>query len=130
MHGSPTGSDVDGHLRWNLTRLFEEVLDGLGRLAAGTRRWRAIGIDTWAVDYGLLDADGRAAGEPSPTATTGPMPWSTRSTSGSARERLYAITGLQFLPFNTLYQLAAEQRRPAGAGRARRAAARTCSPTG
>ena len=50
---------VDGRLRWNLTGLYAEVLTGLTALAARYDDVHSIGIDTWAVDYGLLDADGR-----------------------------------------------------------------------
>ena len=63
---SPTGRpDADGHLRWNLTGLYAR---GAGR-AAPTLAERypdvvSLGIDTWAVDYGLLDADGRLLAEP------------------------------------------------------------------
>ena len=81
---------------------------------AATRRDRgrseSIGIDTWAVDYGLLDGDGRLLGEPVPLPR---RPHRRASSSGSTRvvaaRELYAVNGLQFLPFNTLYQLAAER---------------------
>ena len=55
---------VDGHLRWNLTGLYAEVLTGLAELASRYPEVVSIGIDTWAVDYGLLDADGRLLAEP------------------------------------------------------------------
>src|SRR3954453_8632425 len=50
----------DGSLRWDITRLYGEVLTGLR--AAGPVQ--GIGIDSWAVDYGLLDASGRLLGGP------------------------------------------------------------------
>ena len=52
-------AQVDGHLRWNLTGLFEEVLRGLALLVERWPEVESIGIDTWAVDYGLLDGSGR-----------------------------------------------------------------------
>ncbi len=65
VHRFPNGAVTsDGHLRWDLTGLFDEVLTGLTRLAARHRRVVSIGIDTWAVDYGLLDADGVLIEEP------------------------------------------------------------------
>ena len=116
---------VDGHLRWNLSGLYAEVLTGLTELAARYPGVVSIGIDTWAVDYGLLDADGRLLAEPiayrddRTDAVIGAVD------DAISRERQYAISGLQFLPFNTIYQLAAEQRErsvePSGP---RRAAAR------
>jgi len=101
-----------GHLRWDLSRLFEEVLEGLAALARRHPDVTSVGIDTWAVDYGLLDDRGRLLAEP--------VAYRDDRTAGvldavHARvppARLYEITGLQFLPFNTLYQLAAEQQGP------------------
>jgi rhamnulokinase len=73
----------------------------------------SIGIDTWAVDYGLLDADGALLADP--------IGYRDARTSAAvideahrriAPDELFAINGLQFLPFNTMYQLVAEQRGP------------------
>ena len=50
---SPTAcTRTDGHLRWDITGLYDEVLVGLGRLAERYPQVESIGIDTWAVDYG------------------------------------------------------------------------------
>ena len=82
-------------------------LDGLARRSAREPAIASIGIDSWAVDYGLL-RDGRLLGEPFHYRDD-------RTARGvdAVHERmphaeLYARNGLQFLPFNTLYQLAAE----------------------
>ncbi|WP_405593661.1 rhamnulokinase family protein [Streptomyces sp. NBC_01092] len=90
-------------LRWDVLGLYAGVLDGLR--AAG--QVDSVGIDSWAVDYGLLDADGALLGNPvhyrdSRTEGVAEKVWA----SVPARE-LYAATGLQYAPFNTLYQLAA-----------------------
>jgi rhamnulokinase len=92
-----------GTLHWDILSLYREVLTGLA--AAGPVD--SIGIDSWAVDYGLLDASGALLGNPVhyrdgrtdgvPSRVAGLVP----------DERLYEITGLQKLPFNTLYQLVA-----------------------
>jgi rhamnulokinase len=105
-------------LHWNLPALFQGVLDGL-RAAAKAGGVASAGIDTWAVDYGLLDADGALLGLPfhyrdSRTALVADR---VRDTLGE--RELYAATGLQHLPFNTLFQLAAAR------GSAQLAAART-----
>src|SRR5262249_28315682 len=100
--------DVDGHLRWDFTRVHREVLVGIGRIPEAT----SVGVDTWAVVYGLLDANGELLAEP--------IAYRDERTSKViddvhnlvAPEALYAQTGSQFLPFNTIYQLAAEQRGP------------------
>ncbi|MFE2133399.1 rhamnulokinase family protein [Streptomyces sp. NPDC059466] len=79
------------------------MLDGLR--AAG--QVDSVGIDSWAVDYGLLDADGALLGNPvhyRDTRTEGvaEQVWATVPAA-----ELYATTGLQYAPFNTLYQLTA-----------------------
>ncbi len=113
VHRFPNGvvEHEDG-LHWDFEALFAEVLTGLRAAAdyaaAAGGRIASIGIDTWAVDYGLVDAEGRLAGPP----------FSYRDGRGAAQvarvhgvlpaERLYETTGLQRLPFNTIFQLAAE----------------------
>jgi rhamnulokinase len=113
VHRFPNGAAVaDGHLRWDLTGLYEQVLVGLQKLAERYPNVVSLGIDTWAVDYGLLDADGRLLAEPIAYRDD-----RTEAVIDDVHARvdpaqLYAVNGLQFLPFNTLYQLTAEQRGP------------------
>ncbi|HYO38378.1 MAG TPA: rhamnulokinase family protein [Nocardioidaceae bacterium] len=106
VHRFPNGpvTAADGSLRWDIRRLHQEVLTGLA--AAGPVH--SVGIDSWAVDYGLLDEQGRLLGDPYcyRDARTVGMAEKVRSVVGD--EELYAVTGLQHLPFNTIYQLAAE----------------------
>jgi len=90
-------------LRWDILSLYGGVLDGLR--AAG--QVDSVGIDSWAVDYGLLDADGALLGNPvhyrdSRTEGVAEKVW-----ASVPAEQLYAATGLQYAPFNTLYQLIA-----------------------
>ncbi|MFF4488145.1 rhamnulokinase family protein [Streptomyces sp. NPDC001544] len=90
-------------LRWDVLGLYSGVLDGLR--AAG--QVDSVGIDSWAVDHGLLDADGALLGNPvhyrdARTAGVAEKVWATVPAA-----ELYAATGLQYAPFNTLYQLAA-----------------------
>ena len=113
VHRFPNGArERDGHLRWNIARLFEEIRAGLELLRAKYPQLESIGIDTWGVDYGLLDASGELLAEP--------IAYRDGRTSAVIEDvhflispvDLYAINGLQFLPFNTIYQLAAEEREP------------------
>lgn len=99
--------DAGGELHWNLTGLYEHVLDGLRAAFALDRDLRSIGIDSWAVDYGLLK-DGELLGEPFHyrDARTARGIEAVHAVLG--HPELYARNGLQFLPFNTLYQFAAE----------------------
>ncbi|MBQ1037167.1 rhamnulokinase family protein [Micromonospora sp. C81] len=94
---------VAGTLHWDILALYRGVLEGLR--AAGPVA--GIGIDTWAVDYGLLDATGALLGNPVHYRDERTDGVDDRVAQQLGPERLYATTGLQHLPFNTLYQLAA-----------------------
>lgn len=98
----------DGSLRWDIEGIFEQVLEGLTR-AAALGPVDSIGIDSWAVDYGLLDAEDRLLGAPYShrDGRTGGVVDRVESLIGA--DRLYAVTGLQRLPFNTINQLVAAE---------------------
>lgn len=114
VHRFPNGARlIGGALRWDIEALFSQVLIGLhaaGEAAARTNDTIAsIGIDTWAVDYGLVDDAGVLQHQPFSHRDA-----RTQTTVGYVHdlvspEHLYARTGIQFLPFNTVYQLAAEE---------------------
>jgi sugar (pentulose or hexulose) kinase len=94
----------DGALRWDILALYQGIRGGLR--AAG--RVDSLGIDSWGVDYGLLDAAGELVGNPvhyRDDRTAGVLE---RVSASLGAPGIYATTGIQFLPFNTLYQLAAE----------------------
>ncbi|HET6985186.1 MAG TPA: rhamnulokinase family protein [Kribbella sp.] len=91
-------------LHWDVLHLYRAMLHGL----RSTGLVDGVGIDSWAVDYGLLDREGRLLGNPihyRDSRTDGVME---RILEQVPATELYAITGLQQLPFNTIYQLAAE----------------------
>ena len=103
---TPTMSGTQGALFWQMDRLCSEVELGLGR-AADRARLRSVAIDSWAVDYGLLDRAGQQVGPVHAYRshrTDGIMESVTRRLG---RDYIYQVTGIQFLPFNTLYQLIA-----------------------
>ena len=111
--------------------LYRGVLDGLRAAGRAVGGLDGVGVDTWAVDYGLLDHAGRVAGQPGAL----PRRPDRRGDGQGARRRpapeLYATTGLQLLPFNTIYQLVAAAGQPAAGGRADRLLLiPTCSRTG
>jgi rhamnulokinase len=106
VHRFANGVDeVDGHLRWDFTTLYREVVAGLERIPDAL----SIGIDTWAIDYGLIDASGRLLAEPIAYRDDRTDKVIDAVHAVVPPEELYAINGLQFLPFNTIYQLAAER---------------------
>ncbi len=97
----------DGSIFWNWNLIVEEILKGL-RLALKVSHPISLGIDSWAVDYGLI---GELGGVLSPIyAYRDPRtePTFKALTHHIGRERIYASTGIQFLPINTIYQLNAE----------------------
>jgi rhamnulokinase len=102
---------VLGTLHWDILGLYRGMLDGLGA-AARAFDLASVGIDSWGVDYGLLDADGALLGNP--------VHYRDTRTDGVVGEvlakvpaaDLYAVTGIQQMPINTIYQLAAAARTP------------------
>ncbi len=104
---------LNGHRFWNILSLWDETLTGLrkARLSAGALD--SIGVDTWGVDYGLVDAGGFLLSQPfqyRDSRTDGVME---QVFSHIPRNILYQHTGIQMLPFNTLFQLYAhEQMQP------------------
>jgi rhamnulokinase len=94
-------------LYWDLPRLYAEVKTALAQGVAHAGELDSVGVDTWGVDFALI---GR--GE---TLLGNPVHYRDARTDGMLavafgrvpRERIYEITGLQFLPFNTVYQLLA-----------------------
>lgn len=105
----------DRHLRWDMARLVDGLGEGLRRSdamaqAAGLRLTSA-GVDTWGVDYGLLDESGTLIDEPCcyrDARTDGLM--EDVFAQLAPRSAIFAVTGLQFLPINTIYQLVAHLR--------------------
>ncbi len=103
-----------GHRFWNILALWDETLAGLrkARKLAGTLD--SIGVDTWAVDYGLVDAHGFLQGNPfqyRDHRTDGVME---QVFARVPRDVLYRRTGIQFMPINTLFQLYAHERMQPG----------------
>ena len=113
VHRFPNGIvRRDGHLRWELTRLLEEVLTGLAELARRFPQVESIGIDTWAVDYALLDQEFNLLAEPVSYRDPRGAAEVDRVHARVSADELYDVNGLQHLPFTTLYQLEAEKRSP------------------
>ena len=98
---------VDG-LHWNILELYRNVVAGLGAAVREEPGLRSIGIDSWAVDYALLDGD-RMLGTPFHYRDDRTSRGVDLVHSLVGFDELYGVNGLQFLPFNTLYQLAAEK---------------------
>lgn len=99
---------ADGTLRWDWPRIVSEVETGLERaVAAGPVA--SIGVDGWGVDYGLVDTAGDLVALPFSYRDARTEQWeSTLDAIGA--DRIYAITGIQLMAINTLFQLAVHDR--------------------
>jgi rhamnulokinase len=98
---------VGGRLHWDILRLYRGVLDGLRAADRAAGPLASVGVDGWGVDFGLLDADGRLLGNPvhyRDSRTDGVLD---RVLASVPAADVYGTTGIQFLPFNTAYQLVA-----------------------
>ena len=95
---------VAGTLHWDTLRLFGDVLTGLRRAGAGGPI-ASVGVDTWGVDFGLLDDRGRLLGNPVHYRDARTAGMLEAAFAAVPREEIYRATGIQFMQINTLYQL-------------------------
>ncbi len=99
----------DGGLVWNVERIFQEVVNGLKAAKAKGYTPVSIGIDTWAVDYALLDKEDELTGDIFAYRDGRTQ----KVIDGVHRiicfDELYKRTGIQFQPFNTIYQIYADK---------------------
>lgn len=96
-------------VHWNVLSLFEQMCVGLTKAVAEQGALAGVGIDTWGVDYGLLDAELRLLGIPyhyRDTRTEGMIELAAERLAPAQR---YASTGTQTMPINTIFQLLAER---------------------
>ena len=119
---------ADG-LHWNLLGLFAETLEGL-RHAAARAPLSGVGIDSWGCDYGLLDSSLRLLGLPFHYRDQRTNGMIERAHARVGADQLYAVTGIQTMAINTIFQLVAEADGARGGGGADRAGARICSVCG
>ncbi len=111
-----------GGFHWDILAIAEEMLKGLvnARKSYGPD-FEGIGVDTWGVDYVLVDRDGRVLGYPYHYRDDRTDTMMSEAFAVVPKETLYAKTGIQFMQFNTVFQLLAEKKRslnllgPAGA---------------
>jgi rhamnulokinase len=102
---------VNGRLYWRTFELWANILVGLREAA---RRYGdavvSVGVDTWGVDFGLLDPHGELLGAPVAYRDARTQGAFDRAFAVVPREEIFAETGLQFMELNTLFQLLAAQR--------------------
>ncbi|WP_055105681.1 rhamnulokinase [Paenibacillus ihumii] len=108
---SNTPVQIGRYLHWNIALLLQEIKHAIRQACQAGYKPISCGIDTWGVDFGLLDRNGELLGMP--------YHYRDRQTEGLVeelsaligKERLFRESGLQFMPFNTLYQLYALKKR-------------------
>lgn len=98
---------VDGKLLWNTGHLFEEILNGMKRCKELDKVPKSISIDTWAVDYVLLDEQDEVLGDTYGYRDSRTNGMDEKVYEIISEEELYARTGIQKQIFNTIYQLVA-----------------------
>ena len=104
---------VVGVFYWDVLRLFHEIRQGLLK-AKAAGGFDSVGVDTWGVDFGLLDRDGCLLENPVHYRDRRTAGYIEKSEAYIPNERLYALTGIQFMEFNTCFQLLSlKENRPA-----------------
>lgn len=102
---------LNGRMHWDILRIFHEIKQAISKAVLEGDKIRTIGIDTWGVDYALLDQNGRML--------SNPVHYRDSRTDGILEEiekdffsldELYSVAGIQHMNFNTLFQLAVELR--------------------
>ena len=105
---------LQNHLRWNLPEIFEEIKTGIRVASERARELRrpiqSIGVDSWGVDYGLIDAEGKLRELPICYRDERTQEVMEQVFAHVAREEIFDRTGVQFMSFNTLFQLYAHVR--------------------
>ena len=96
-------------LHWDVLRLHHEIIEGLRRAVRMAPSIESVAVDGWGVDYGLLDTGGRLLGNPYHYRDSRTARGVEKVHGIVPQERLYGRTGTQFMPINTVYQLAAAQ---------------------
>lgn len=96
---------LGGHIHWDFPALFEDMKEGLRKAAAKGYPIESIGIDTWGVDFGLIDRDGELIGNPVCYRDARTEGMTDRLFSILDPTEHYAVTGIQVMEINTLTQL-------------------------
>ncbi|MDQ5818638.1 MAG: FGGY family carbohydrate kinase, partial [Actinomycetota bacterium] len=99
-------------LHWDVLRIIGEIKEGLAKAARSPERIESLGVDAWGVDFALLDRDGSLISNPYHYRDPRTEGMDERAFDRMPKEEIYGVTGIQFLPINTLYQLLAMEGSP------------------
>ena len=96
---------VLGHFHWDILQLFDELKTGLAKTAAANHKdVLSMGVDTWGVDFGLIGRNGTLLGNPYAYRDINETPMQS-AMNKIPRAELYKMTGIQFMPLNSIFQL-------------------------
>lgn len=101
---------VNGRMYWDILRIFHEIKQSITKTVLEKDNVRTIGIDTWGVDYALIDQYGRMLANPTHYRDTRTEGIADYVNQYLPLDELYARAGIQQLNFNTIFQLAADRR--------------------
>jgi rhamnulokinase len=101
--------NIDGHIHWDLAHLEKEIFAGIEKAAGRNLPIAGISADSWGVDYVLLDAKGKALGQPFCYRDARNVDAPPRLFKTMSFPEIYAETGIQFMAINTLFQFEAQQ---------------------
>lgn len=97
-----------GSVHWDVERLWDDIRKGLSEVDC---ELQSVGVDTWGVDYALLDEAGELIEHPYHYRDSRTRGIPEEVFEKVSKREIYSITGIQFMPINTLYQLFAEKKR-------------------
>ncbi len=101
---------VNGRFRWDILRIFHEIKQSIREVGLSGEKIFGMGIDTWGVDYGLVDGKGELLSNPMHYRDTRTVGITRELESKLGAKELYDITGIQTIEFNTVYQLVCDLR--------------------
>jgi rhamnulokinase len=101
---------VNNHLYWDVLRLWHEIKIGIRKAVGQGIEISSIGVDTWGVDYGLIDEKGQLLANPHHYRDQRTVPMKESLLKDLGVEYLYSRTGIQIVSFNTLFQITADLR--------------------
>ena len=98
--------EANGHFYWDFLGLYQYILEGLKLVAEENIKIESIGIDTWGVDFVCFDSNGEVLGQPYSYRDPHTAEAQAKFFEKMSRDRVYKSTGIQFMNFNSLFQLA------------------------
>jgi len=108
MHRFENGPlECGDSIRWDFAKLFGEIETGLAQAAKHVGKIESISVDSWGVDFGLIDSKGKLFENPYHYRDKRTDTMMDEVFAIMPRKKVYDITGIQFMPFNSIYQLKA-----------------------